>query len=129
MEDEEFYHLMIQDLDRLERVHHHIEPPPPPEDIPHSHPHTTTRRRRLSAVLSERTIHSPWVSGIRTALGDAVRAGIEAVAQRVISSRVGDVGVGVGVLSLPPAGAAGVGGRKAPEFEGTGRVVGLGMGL
>jgi hypothetical protein len=34
MEDEEFYHLMTADLERLHRVHHHVDPlQPPPQSV------------------------------------------------------------------------------------------------
>lgn len=57
MEDEEYYHMMVEDMERLVRVHHHVEPPDP-----------ARRQERL---------HSPWVSGLRLALNDAIKAGLE----------------------------------------------------
>lgn len=63
MEDEEHYHLMIEDLERLERVHHHREP--------------DAQFLQWEARQQE-SVTNPWVSGIRFAISGAVKAGIEA---------------------------------------------------
>lgn len=56
MEDEEYFFMMLEDMERLERVHHHHQEfpdtrIPPPND----------------------RLHSPWVSGLRLALNEAVK--------------------------------------------------------
>ncbi len=56
MEDEEYYHVMMHDLERLERVHHHVD-----------HGESSMRRERL---------HNPFISGLRFALNDAISSGL-----------------------------------------------------
>ncbi|KAK4451040.1 hypothetical protein QBC34DRAFT_323422 [Podospora aff. communis PSN243] len=73
MEDEEFFHCMLDDLERLERVHHHSEFPP-------------FYRYNTRTVESEHT-HSPLLSGIVSALSGAVKTTIEAVTAKVSERR------------------------------------------
>jgi hypothetical protein len=56
MEDEEYYHVMLNDLERLERVHHHVD-----------HRDSKIRRERL---------RNPFISGIRFALNGAISSGL-----------------------------------------------------
>jgi hypothetical protein len=53
MEDEEYYHRMVEDMERLVRVHHHVERPDPP------------RRQR--------SLRSPWASGLWLVFSGAIR--------------------------------------------------------
>ncbi|KAK0639818.1 hypothetical protein B0T16DRAFT_423775 [Cercophora newfieldiana] len=78
MEDEEFYHFMLDDLERLERVHHHIEPPP-------------TKPFTLKSFATEHT-HSPLISGFVSTLSGAVKTKLEAVAAKVAERRRSSVG-------------------------------------
>jgi hypothetical protein len=55
MEDEEYYHMMVEDMERLVRVHRHVE--------------------RLDPPLKQR-LHSPWVSGLRLVLNDVIRTAL-----------------------------------------------------
>jgi hypothetical protein len=52
MEDEEYYHMIVEDMERLVRVHHHVERP----DLPR-------RQARL---------HSPWASALWLVLSGAI---------------------------------------------------------
>jgi hypothetical protein len=61
MEDEEYYHMMLADMERLERIHHHLPVPDTP---------------RTQRPQQER-LHSPWISGLRVAMDGVVRAGLE----------------------------------------------------
>ncbi len=76
MEDEEYYHMMLTDLERLERVHHHNDPVPELEP----RPSTTRRRDSISSVLQRHMHTSHWMSELRTAFSGAVRVGIDALA-------------------------------------------------
>lgn len=58
MEDGEYYHIMLNDLERLERVHHHIG-------------HREELRRQ-----QERG-YSPFISGFRLALSGAIKSGLD----------------------------------------------------
>jgi hypothetical protein len=55
MEDEEYCHMMVEDMERLVRVHYHVERRDPP------------RKPRL---------HRPWVSGLWLVLNDAIRTAL-----------------------------------------------------
>ncbi|KAK4109302.1 hypothetical protein N656DRAFT_783209 [Canariomyces notabilis] len=63
MEDEEYYHLMLSDL---ERVHHHLQFPEP----------QSRGRNSVPVVVRERQ-HNPSISGIRVVLNEAFRYGYE----------------------------------------------------
>ncbi|KAK3984574.1 hypothetical protein QBC44DRAFT_11599 [Cladorrhinum sp. PSN332] len=63
MEDEEYYHMMIDDLERLERVHHHT-----------SHP---SEHELLTRQMNQQPLHNPFVSGLRLALNNALKSGME----------------------------------------------------
>ncbi|KAK0738942.1 hypothetical protein B0T18DRAFT_395151 [Schizothecium vesticola] len=74
MDDEEFYHLMTADLERLHRVHHHVEPPPTA---------TTTRRSSLPAALAAAAFPPViWMSHLTGELKEAVHHGVEMVAAK-----------------------------------------------
>ncbi|KAK4202164.1 hypothetical protein QBC40DRAFT_277076 [Triangularia verruculosa] len=60
MEDEEYYHMMLEDMERLERVHHHV-----------SHPSGYQQPDQSSHT------HSPLISGLRLAINSAFKSGIE----------------------------------------------------
>lgn len=66
MEDEEYYHLIVEDLEQLERVQHHREPDA--EFLEWE----AARRQQQEFVTS------PWTSGVRVAISGAVKAGIAA---------------------------------------------------
>lgn len=86
MEDEEYYRMMMDDLERLERVHHHQEPA---ANSPLSAEWETARQHQIRRRDSSTT--SPWISGIRVAITGAVKAGIDAARRRtsVVSNHSG----------------------------------------
>ena len=63
MEDEEYYHMMQDDLERLERVHHH---------------HSQYFNQRTSQP-GDKPVHSALISGLRLAVLGAVKAGLDVV--------------------------------------------------
>ncbi|KAK4214271.1 hypothetical protein QBC37DRAFT_421544 [Rhypophila decipiens] len=79
MEDEEYYHMMMDDLERLERVHHHREPDAEflaweaRQQGQSHHQHHLSRRDSLT---------SPLLSGLRVAITGVVKAGIDAAKRR-----------------------------------------------
>ena len=73
MEDEEFYHCMINDLERLERVHHHVEHPP-------------TKLFNIKTFSINHT-PSPLISGFVSTLSGAVKTKLETVAAKVAERR------------------------------------------
>ncbi|KAK3302781.1 uncharacterized protein B0T15DRAFT_315031 [Chaetomium strumarium] len=80
MEDEEYYHMMLEDMERLTRVHHHYPSLPNTRDpSPARQPHHQQQQPQP---------HSPWVSGLRLALDNALNAGLE----RLRSARAGQDG-------------------------------------
>ncbi|KAK4163909.1 hypothetical protein QBC43DRAFT_55016 [Cladorrhinum sp. PSN259] len=64
MEDGEYYHMMLNDLERLERVHHHT-----------SHP--SEHSELLTRNLNQQSSQNPFISGIRVALNNALKSGLE----------------------------------------------------
>jgi len=68
MEDEEFYQFMLDDLERLERVHHHVE-------------FVETRRQAERDI--DHAPHSPLLSGLMSVVGGAVKTTFEALAHKV----------------------------------------------
>ena len=76
MEDEEYFHFMTADLERLHRVSHHIDPPPP-----------NARRHSLVAAAAA-NLHPPiWVAQLSGELKEAVHHGVEMVAAKVAEGR------------------------------------------
>jgi len=73
MEDEEFFHCMLDDLERLERVHHHAEFPP--------------IYRYNARTFGDEHTHNPLLSGVVSALSGAVKTTIEALAAKVSERR------------------------------------------
>jgi len=69
MEDEAFYDFMLDDLERLERVHHHREFVPETQESD-------------KAVVGEHP-HSPVISGIVSAVTGAVKTTVDAVAAKI----------------------------------------------
>lgn len=85
MGDEEFYHLMTADLERLHRVHHHIDPPPTT---------TTPRRNSLPAALAAAALPPVvWMSHLTDELKEAVQHGVEMVAAKVAEGRRQSLGL------------------------------------
>lgn len=72
--------MMLDDLERLERVHHHRELPPEPTVLPR-------RRSSFTQATHDLLTHNPWASGLRTAVTDALRASIDAVANTLAEGR------------------------------------------
>jgi hypothetical protein len=62
MEDEEYYHMMLDDMERLERIHHHNLPS---LDTP------------ISPQAQQERLQSPWISGLRVAFDAILRSGLE----------------------------------------------------
>jgi len=69
MEDDEYYRMMMEDLETLERVHHHQESRP------------TQQHRKLSSAED----HSPWISGLRMAFHGVARTSIDVVRTKAAS--------------------------------------------
>ena len=69
MEDEEFYHCMLDDLERLERVHHHVE--------------FVETGRQAERDIDHDAPHSPLLSGLVSAVGGAVKMTFETLAHKV----------------------------------------------
>lgn len=59
MDDQGHFHMMLEDMERLERVHYH-----------HKHPD-------IRPTSQQQPSHNPWVSGLRVMVNDAVRSGLE----------------------------------------------------
>ncbi|KAK4238045.1 hypothetical protein C8A03DRAFT_33945 [Achaetomium macrosporum] len=72
MEDEEYYHMMLEDMERLTRVHHHYPSLPNTRD-----PSPTRQQPHQQQPQQPQQPHSPWVSGLRVALDNALNAGLE----------------------------------------------------
>ncbi|KAK0712107.1 hypothetical protein B0H67DRAFT_306361 [Lasiosphaeris hirsuta] len=70
MEDEEYYHTMLHDLERFERIHHH------PEFLPPSWQYQDTAKATRTTTVMQKHANSPWLSGLRVAAGGAVRASV-----------------------------------------------------
>ncbi|KAK4188631.1 hypothetical protein QBC35DRAFT_473469 [Podospora australis] len=75
MEDEEYYHMMLNDLEHLERVHHHVEPVPYP--LGTSGLFRSSSSSAAAAAAPQEPLHNPFISGLRLAIDSAVRAGLE----------------------------------------------------
>ncbi|KAK4118413.1 hypothetical protein N657DRAFT_651322 [Parathielavia appendiculata] len=60
MEDEGYYHMMLHDMERLERIHHHVEVPDT----------ASARPQRVQP-------YSPRISGLWASLDGAVKGGLE----------------------------------------------------
>jgi len=76
MEDEEYYHMMQDDLERLEHLHHHPEDLPPRRPLPNN----ISDNRRTTPTLSHPAadkVHNPWLSGLGLALRGALATGLE----------------------------------------------------
>lgn len=86
MEDEEFYHLMTADLERLYRVHHHIDPPPTTTNTP--------RRNSLPAALAAAALPPVvWMSHLTDELKEAMQHGVEMVGAKVAEGRRRSLGL------------------------------------
>ncbi|KAK4460183.1 hypothetical protein QBC42DRAFT_156787, partial [Cladorrhinum samala] len=73
MEDERYYQMMVDDLERLERVHHHVSHPPAA-----SHAQPLSEHELLDGMhQQQQSIQTPFISGLRVAIKGAVRAGVE----------------------------------------------------
>ncbi|KAK4180219.1 hypothetical protein QBC36DRAFT_41603 [Triangularia setosa] len=71
MEDEEYYHMMLDDMERLERVHHHVSYPSDYQQAKQHHQQHT---------------HSPFISGLRVAINSAFKSGMEKLQAVSLSS-------------------------------------------
>lgn len=86
MEDEEFYHLMTADLERLYRVHHHIDPLPTTTNTP--------RRNSLPAALAAAALPPVvWMSHLTDEFKEAMQYGVEMVGVKVVEGRRRSLGL------------------------------------
>ncbi|KXX78130.1 hypothetical protein MMYC01_205101 [Madurella mycetomatis] len=73
MEDEEFYHFMLDDLERLEQAHRHSQFP-------------SARQLGAKDINGEHT-HSPMLSGFVSALSNVVKTTMDTIAARISERR------------------------------------------
>ncbi|KAK3358172.1 hypothetical protein B0T25DRAFT_541069 [Lasiosphaeria hispida] len=82
MEDEEYYHMMLDDLERLERVHHHPEFLPGP-----SWQQRNTAKDTATITNMQKHTSGPWLSGLRVAVTGTVKASVDLLMGSIVEGR------------------------------------------
>ncbi|KAK3331638.1 hypothetical protein B0T19DRAFT_84140 [Cercophora scortea] len=83
MEDEEYYHMMVSDMERLHRTYHHINRSEEQLDA------AAAELPRFNTSMSSAAgrIHNPLMSGIQLAISGAAKASLNAALERVAEAR------------------------------------------